>query len=171
MGPYGQRPTLSLFAHSPCVFLLFCPFPIFLAFFLPPPRFFPFFCSPSFFFFALRFFSFLGRLPVFLSFYLKVKFLRLVGRALLEQSDVVMSTDIVQALMLAAAQQSMSVAIEGFNLFSDRTYTLASATGSGARYAWYHDVSQTSPSNFFQHVHTWLIAQALWYSSALKVQV
>ena len=50
----------------------------------------------------------------------------------LEQSDVVMSTDSVQALLLAVAQQSMSIASVGFNLFSDRTYTLASATGTGA---------------------------------------
>ena len=78
-----------------------------------------------------------------------------------------MSTDTVQALLLAAAQQSMSIAIEGSNLFSERTYTLASTTGSGARKAWYHVVSQTSPSNFFQHVHTWLIALALWYGAAL----
>ena len=55
--------------------------------------------------------------------------------AWLEQSDVVTSTDTVQALMLTTAQQSMSTAIEEFNLFSDRTYTLASVTGSGARYA------------------------------------
>ena len=87
--------------------------------------------------------------------------------AWLEQSDVIMSTDTVQALMLAAAQQSMSTAIEGFNLFSDQTYTLASATGSGARYARYHVVSQTSLSNFYQHVYTWLIALALWYGAAL----
>ena len=52
-----------------------------------------------------------------------------------------MSTDTVQALLLAAAQQSMSITIVGFNLFSVRTYTLASATESGARYAWYHVVS------------------------------
>ena len=61
--------------------------------------------------------------------------------AQLEQSDVVMSNDTVQALTLTAAQQSMSIAIEGFNLFSERTYMLASAIGSGARYAWYHVVS------------------------------
>ena len=35
-----------------------------------------------------------------------------------------MSTDTLQALLLAAAQQSMSIAIEGSNLFSDRTYTV-----------------------------------------------
>ena len=71
-----------------------------------------------------------------------------------------------EALLLAAAQQSMSIAIVGLNLFSVRTYSLASATGSGARYAWYHVVSQTSPSNFFQHAH--LIALALWYGAALR---
>ena len=83
------------------------------------------------------------------------------------QSDVVMFTDIEQALTLAAAQQSVSIVIEGSNLFSDRTYTLASATGSGARYAWFHVVSQTSLSNFYQHIHTWLIPLALWNGAAL----
>ena len=52
-----------------------------------------------------------------------------------------MSTDTVQALLLTAAKQSMSTAIVGFHLFSVRTYTLASATGSGALHAWYHVVS------------------------------
>ena len=45
--------------------------------------------------------------------------------------------------------------------FGHRTYMLASVTGSGARCAWHHDVSQTSPLNFHQHVRTWLIALAL----------
>ena len=92
------------------------------------------------------------------------KFLRLFGRLSFEQSDVVMSTDIEQALMLAAAQQSVSIAT---NLLSHQTYTLASATGSGARCAWYHVESQTSLSNFYQHVHTWSIALALWNGAAL----
>ena len=64
--------------------------------------------------------------------------------------------------MLAAAQQSVSAAIEVRHptSFGHQTYMLASATGSGARYAWHHAVSQTSPSNFHQHVRTWLIALA-----------
>ena len=51
--------------------------------------------------------------------------------------------------------------------FGHRMYMLASATGSGARCAWHHDVSQTSLSNFYQHVHTWLISLASRNGAAL----
>ena len=88
--------------------------------------------------------------------------------ALLEQFDVVTSTDTVQALMLTAAQPSMSTAIEGFNLFYDRTYTLASVTGScsAPRYVLNKPVGSLSTLRYLVHCTGVVVC-----CSPLKVQV
>ena len=83
-----------------------------------------------------------------------------------------MSTDTVQALLLAAAQQSMSIAIEAFNFFSDRTYTLASATGSGAPICLVPRCVPHKPVEFLS-TRLYLVdcTGVVDWSSALKVQV
>ena len=55
---------------------------------------------------------------------------------------------------LGNSSWTMSRSIPVETCFGHRTYMLTSATGSGARCAWHHAVSQTGPSNFHQHVRS-----------------
>ena len=79
-----------------------------------------------------------------------VKFLRLFGR-----------------LSLNSLALQCRPTLRDLTCFGHRTYMLAIVTGSGARCAWHHDVSQTSLSDFHQHVYTWLIVLASRNGAAL----